>query len=106
MARITFNSELRRHTGDVREVEIDALGDAPRDRATLSLRPERMSFGDSGLPGKVQSCLFMGGQWLYRVGTSLGDLLVIRPNEGGRHVPEGGEVRLTWDADAPRVVHD
>ena len=25
MARITFNSELRRHTGDVREVEIDAL---------------------------------------------------------------------------------
>ncbi|MCC7047522.1 MAG: ABC transporter ATP-binding protein [Alphaproteobacteria bacterium] len=87
-------------------VEIDALGDAPAERATLSLRPERLAFAEEGLPGKVESCLFMGGQWLYRVGTAIGELLVIRPNEGGKHVPEGGQVRVSWDAEAPRVVHE
>jgi putative spermidine/putrescine transport system ATP-binding protein len=90
----------------VGEIEIDAMGDAPGERATVSLRPERLSFAETGLPGKVESCLFMGGQWLYRVGTAIGELLVVRPNEGGKHVAEGGGVHVAWDADAPRVVHE
>ena len=88
------------------EIEIEAAGEVSGSKATLSLRPERLSFGTDGLQGKVESCLFMGGQWLYRVTTSIGELAVIRPNEGGAHVPEGGTVRLTWPAEAARVVHE
>jgi len=87
-------------------VEIDAAGEAAAGKAMLSLRPERLSFGSEGLPGRVESCLFMGGQWLYRVTTSIGELAVIRPNEGGAPVAEGGAVHVTWPAEAARVVHE
>ncbi|MCK6452407.1 MAG: ABC transporter ATP-binding protein [Alphaproteobacteria bacterium] len=90
----------------VGEVEVDATGDVNGSTAMLSLRPERLSFGSDGVPGKVESCLFMGGQWLYRVATPIGELAVIRPNEGGAHVPEGGTVRVTWPPEAARVVHE
>ncbi len=97
------NGRLRLRVG---EVEIDAAGEAAGGKLMLSLRPERLSFGADGLPGRVESCLFMGGQWLYRVATSIGELAVIRPNEGGAHVPEGGAVRVTWPPEAARVVHE
>jgi len=87
------------------EVEIDARGEVDGDEVMLSLRPERLSFDGAGLPGRVESCLFMGGQWLYRVSTAIGELVVIRPNEGGAHVAEGGAVRVAWPAEAARVVH-
>jgi len=95
------NGRLRLRVGTV---EIDAVGEAPDGAAMLSLRPERLAFAGDGLPGKVESCLFMGGQWFYRVATALGQIAVIRPNEGGQHVAEGGTVHLAWPADAARVV--
>ena len=90
----------------VADTEFAALGEAPCGRARLSLRPERLGFAEQGLPGRVESCLFMGGQWLYRVSTAWGELAVIRPNEGGGHVEEGSPVHLTWLADAARVVDE
>ena len=88
----------------VGEIEVDAVGETPDGKAMLSLRPERLSFAGEGLPGQVESCLFMGGQWFYRVATAIGQLSVIRPNEGGAHVAEGGAVRVSWPLDAARVV--
>lgn len=85
-------------------VEFDAVGDALDGAAMLSLRPERLSFAGDGLPGRVESRLFMGGQWFYRVATAAGQLAVIRPNEGGQHVAEGETVHLAWPVDAARVV--
>jgi putative spermidine/putrescine transport system ATP-binding protein len=90
----------------VGDVELDAVGDASGHRAVLSLRPERLTFGADGLPGRIESCLFMGAQWLYRVSTALGELAVIRPNEGGEQLAEGRAVRVAWPADAARVVDE
>ncbi len=85
-------------------LEIDAVGEAPDGAAMISLRPERLSFAAQGLPGTIESSLFMGGQWFYRVATGIGQLSVIRPNEGGAHVAEGGAVHVAWPVDAARVV--
>jgi putative spermidine/putrescine transport system ATP-binding protein len=90
----------------VDDTEFAALGEAPCGSIRLSLRPERLAFAEQGLRGRVESRLFMGGQWLYRVSTAWGELTVIRPNEGGAHVEEGCAVCLTWPADAARVVHE
>ncbi|MSO77785.1 MAG: ABC transporter ATP-binding protein [Alphaproteobacteria bacterium] len=87
-------------------VEIEAVGEATGERTTLSIRPERVAFGEQGLPGRVESCLFMGGQWMYRVATQAGELVVLRPNEGGAPLATGASVHLAWPAAAAHIVHD
>ncbi|UZE09969.1 ABC transporter ATP-binding protein [Pseudomonas sp. B21-053] len=74
---------------------------------TLSLRPEKIDLRDAGqgrLPGNIVSRFFLGSQWLYGVSTTLGELSVVRRNDGSAPLAEGTVVGLDWDAALLRVL--
>ncbi|SDP24500.1 putative spermidine/putrescine transport system ATP-binding protein [Pseudomonas arsenicoxydans] len=74
---------------------------------TLSLRPEKIDLRDKGqgrLQGHIVSRFFLGSQWLYGVSTSLGELSVVRRNDGSAPLNEGTAVGLDWDATLLRVL--
>ncbi|WP_417815966.1 ABC transporter ATP-binding protein [Thalassospira alkalitolerans] len=65
----------------------------------VSLRPERIDIvdaPDSDLPAKVLERIFLGDQWLFRLETTLGDLLVVRRNRGRREAEPGETIHLSW----------
>ncbi|WP_160108755.1 ABC transporter ATP-binding protein [Pseudomonas izuensis] len=74
---------------------------------TLSLRPEKIDLREAGhgrLQGKVSSRFFLGSQWLYGVSTNLGELSVVRRNDGSAPLNEGTAVGLDWDTALLRVL--
>lgn len=74
---------------------------------TLSLRPEKIDLRDVGqgrLAGNIVSRFFLGSQWLYGVSTTLGELSVVRRNDGSAPLAEGTAVGLDWDAALLRVL--
>jgi len=92
-----------------------ALADlAPRDRGmavgdaiTMCLRPEKVRLcapSTGRLSATVTSRFFLGSQWLYRVDSALGEVLVCCQNEGGEPLSEGAPVGLDWQAEAVRFV--
>jgi putative spermidine/putrescine transport system ATP-binding protein len=81
------------------------LGDA----VTLCIRPEklRLCAPDAGrLSARVSSRFFLGSQWLYRVDSALGDMLVCCQNEGGEPFAEGDAVGVDWTSDAVRFIEE
>ncbi|GAB3630387.1 Fe3+/spermidine/putrescine ABC transporter ATP-binding protein [Pandoraea terrae] len=77
------------------------------DGVTLCIRPEKMRLcapSDGHLPARVSSRFFLGSQWLYRVDSAFGELLVCTQNEGNEPVAEGADVGLSWHGDAVRMV--
>ena len=83
-------------------VQVNSGGDL-----TLSLRPEKIDLRDKGqgrLQGHIVSRFFLGSQWLYGVSTTLGELSVVRRNDGSAPVNEGTAVGLDWDATLLRVL--
>jgi putative spermidine/putrescine transport system ATP-binding protein len=75
---------------------------------TLSLRPEKISLGAAGsgkLAGRVSCRYFLGSQWLYRVDTALGNLAVVRANDGSAPLDEGTPVGLDWNDALLRVLN-
>jgi putative spermidine/putrescine transport system ATP-binding protein len=84
----------------------EVAGDAPPGPVTISVRPERIGFVETGgIEARIKVGLFMGDQWLYRLDTALGELTVCRPNAGGPRYEEGTAVRIAWPSDAVRVLH-
>nr|WP_314642985.1 ABC transporter ATP-binding protein [uncultured Pseudomonas sp.] len=74
---------------------------------TLSLRPEKIDLREHGqgrLQGQIVSRFFLGSQWLYGVSTTLGELSVVRRNDGSAPLTEGTAVGLDWDATLLRVL--
>ncbi|NVZ51320.1 ABC transporter ATP-binding protein [Pseudomonas sp. B6002] len=74
---------------------------------TLSLRPEKIQLVDTGhgrLQGKVLDRYFFGSQWLYRIHTLLGEITVVRSNDGSAPLGCGALVGLDWQADLLRVL--
>jgi putative spermidine/putrescine transport system ATP-binding protein len=74
---------------------------------TLSLRPEKIDLcapGSGRLQGTVTNRFFLGSQWLYGVATSLGELSVVRRNDGSAPLAEGTAVGLDWDPTLLRVL--
>jgi putative spermidine/putrescine transport system ATP-binding protein len=74
---------------------------------TLSLRPEKidvLAAGEGRLQGKLLSRFFLGSQWLYRVDTALGEITVVRRNDGSAPLAEGTVVGLDWSAELLRVL--
>lgn len=74
---------------------------------TLSLRPEKIDLREHGqgrLQGQIVSRFFLGSQWLYGVSTNLGELSVVRRNDGSAPLTEGTAVGLDWDATLLRVL--
>ncbi|WPP01721.1 ABC transporter ATP-binding protein [Pseudomonas sp. HR96] len=73
----------------------------------LSLRPEKIDLlpaGSGRLQGQVHVRYFLGSQWLYRLGTALGELTVVRRNDGSAPLPVGAAVGLDWPAELLRVL--
>jgi putative spermidine/putrescine transport system ATP-binding protein len=83
---------------------------APRDfgagAVTVTLRPEKIGFADTGLAGTVRTRLFLGSQWLFQVDTSAGLILVVRQNGGDAMPQEGAVVALAWRAEDMRIARD
>ncbi|WP_416739921.1 MULTISPECIES: ABC transporter ATP-binding protein [Pseudomonas] len=74
---------------------------------TLSLRPEKIDLREKDhgrLQGQIVSRFFLGSQWLYGVSTTLGELCVVRRNDGSAPMNEGTAVGLDWDAALLRVL--
>jgi putative spermidine/putrescine transport system ATP-binding protein len=74
---------------------------------TLSLRPEKIDMLEAGngrLQGRIVTRYFLGSQWLYRIDTALGDITVVRRNDGSAPLNEGTAVGLDWQADLLRVL--
>ncbi|MBZ8134501.1 ABC transporter ATP-binding protein [Afifella sp. IM 167] len=74
---------------------------------TLSLRPERIEIveeNEAVLSGTVIERIFLGDQWLFRIETPLGPLLVVRRNRGLREPEHGEAVHLAWTPEHLRVL--
>lgn len=74
---------------------------------TLSLRPEKIDLvaaGSGRLQGKVVIRYFLGSQWLYRIETAIGELTVVRRNDGDAPMEEGTAVGMDWQAGLLRVL--
>ncbi|WMY12018.1 ABC transporter ATP-binding protein [Paraburkholderia phenoliruptrix] len=77
------------------------------DAVTLCIRPEklRLCAPDAGrVPATVTSRFFLGSQWLYRLDSRLGEVLVCCQNEGNEPLPEGAAVGVDWNSEAIRFI--
>ena len=63
---------------------------------TISIRPERIGFGDAGLAAKIVTRIFQGNHWLFQCESECGAVIVIRQNDGQKQPAEGEAVRLAW----------
>jgi putative spermidine/putrescine transport system ATP-binding protein len=66
--------------------------------AFARLRPERISFADAGLRGRVCDQTFLGHHWFVHVDTALGRIGIITPNRGERPPDINATVHLAWTA--------
>ncbi len=76
-------------------VRLPVDGDAA-GKAMLGIRPENLSFGDSGLAGKVSEIEPMSRETLYLVETPLGSVRVLEGAAAERRAL-GATVRLTFE---------
>jgi hypothetical protein len=73
----------------------------------MSVRPEKLQLVTAGrgrLDGTVQERFFLGSQWLYRIATPAGDLMVLSPNDGRDALDEGNAVGIDWPAHCTRLL--
>ncbi len=74
---------------------------------SVLIRPEKILFAAAStetIPGVMKSRVFQGNHWLCQIQTSVGEVLVIRQNDGVQVPPEGSEVHITWRAADMRAV--
>jgi putative spermidine/putrescine transport system ATP-binding protein len=76
----------------------------PADDGVLaSVRPEKLRFvplGAGRVDGTVRERFFLGSQWLYRVDSALGELIVVCANDGAPALDEGQRSGIDWAAAA------
>ena len=73
----------------------------------VSLRPERIDIVESNegqTEAKVLERIFLGDQWLFRLETKLGELLVVRRNRGRREAEPGESVFIVWQPEHLQVL--
>ena len=88
-------------------VEVDDTGHASGAAVLMSVRPEKLQLVEAGrgrLDGTVQERFFLGSQWLYRVATSVGELMVLSPNDGREALAEGSRTGIDWPAHCMRLL--
>jgi putative spermidine/putrescine transport system ATP-binding protein len=66
---------------------------------TVSVRPERLGFGETGLEARVVTRIFQGDHWLFQCETECGPAIVVRPNDGRAQPGEGEAVHLSWSGE-------
>ncbi|MBU9339018.1 ABC transporter ATP-binding protein [Burkholderia multivorans] len=77
------------------------------DPVSVCIRPEKLRLcapGAGRVAATVTSRFFLGSQWLYRVDSALGEVLVCCQNEGAEPLAEGAPVGIDWHSDAVRVM--
>ena len=93
--------------------EYDALGQPQALAQTgdgelmLSLRPEKIDIctaGEGRIQGRIVTRYFLGSQWLYRLDTALGEITVVRRNDGSAPLATGITVGLDWPHELLRVL--
>ena len=73
----------------------------------LSLRPEKIDLvacGCGRLSGRILTRYFLGSQWLYRIHTGVGEVTVVRRNDGQAPLDQGAAVGLDWPSELLRVL--
>ena len=89
-----------------------AGSNAGGDHVTIAIRPEKILLTVPGandgpvMVGQVTARIFQGNSWLYQVATEVGQVLIVRPNDGAPSFEEGVTVGLAWSPDQIRVVPD
>ncbi|WP_054995994.1 ABC transporter ATP-binding protein [Pseudomonas ficuserectae] len=74
---------------------------------TLSLHPEKIDLVDPGcgrLSGRIVTRYFLGSQWLYRIQTGIGEITVVRRNDGQAPLEQGAAIGIDWPAELLRVL--
>jgi len=88
-------------------VDVDDVGFRPGASVLLSVRPEKLQLGEAGtgrLDGEVRERFFLGSQWLYRMSTAVGDLMVLSPNDGRDALDEGQGASIGWPDHCMRLL--
>jgi putative spermidine/putrescine transport system ATP-binding protein len=97
-----FAATIDKTTAPARLIVGSWSGPAPAGFAAgpvmVSIRPERIGFGDNGLAAKVVTRIFQGNHWLFQCDSECGPAIVIRQNDGQTQPEEGDAVRLVWRA--------
>ncbi|MCF8482221.1 MAG: ABC transporter ATP-binding protein [Rhodospirillum sp.] len=73
----------------------------------VCLRPERIDLVEADealVSGIVSERIFLGNQWLFRVDTPLGELMICRRNRGRREAEPGETVHLSWKPEHLRIL--
>jgi putative spermidine/putrescine transport system ATP-binding protein len=72
----------------------------------VGLRPEKRlcASGQGRLEARVLERFFLGSQWLYRLASPLGELLLLAPNDGEATLAVGAEAGIDWPLHATRVL--
>ena len=89
------------------EVRVEGTQFRPGAAVLLSLRPEKLQLVPAvqgRVDGQVRERFFLGSQWLYRVGTAMGDLMVLAPNDGRSALEEGEHTGLDWPDHCMRLL--
>ncbi len=92
-----YGDETRARVG---EAHIPMAG-APVPQGAVIVRPEKILFSEPAacaLPGRMKTRVFQGNHWLCQVETSVGEVMVIRQNDGVPVPAEGETVHLRWRA--------
>lgn len=82
-------------------------GATPGPDVQVYIRPEKIriaSPGSQGVPGIVQTRLFLGSVWMVEVSSEFGSLRVSVPNQGAVPPAEGVAVELVWSDDDLRML--
>ena len=70
----------------------------PDGAVIVGTRPEKVRFDSTGLRGTVRERVFQGNSWNYHVTTPVGEVLVLRQNDGQLQPAEGEGVFVNWDS--------
>ncbi|MEN4917105.1 ABC transporter ATP-binding protein [Achromobacter spanius] len=92
-----FEGETRARIGEAHV----AMEGAPVPQGAVIVRPEKILFSGPAacaLPGRMKTRVFQGNHWLCQVETSVGEVMVIRQNDGVPVPAEGEAVHLRWRA--------
>jgi putative spermidine/putrescine transport system ATP-binding protein len=88
-------------------VDVGEAGFRAGTAVLLSVRPEKIQLAAPGagrLDGVVGERFFLGSQWLYRLATPVGELMVLSPNDGRDALDEGQAAGIGWPDHCMRLL--
>jgi putative spermidine/putrescine transport system ATP-binding protein len=107
--RVTCAGERGRVDLGPMAIEVGGCTAAVGRDVLLGIRPEKLSLvtpGAGRLDGVVRERFFLGSQWLYRVDSALGELLVVCANDGAMPLEEGHTAGIAWQPALMRVLQE